>query len=190
MLYFGWQQTQLLPSLIWLSYLHIIKIAYASWCTDAFSWAANSVCPALLLLAKQSLRLTGLLCPCPWPWWSWDCQCRFLWLYKTYARFHLPLCWPTKSIMPRSSSSQILLRKHQTLESSRTFNTRFPIEPTKLQQKRWTSVWEVRHTRKKEWLIFCLLLIETDLLHGSIFINSRQKSHKALICITWHIQWM
>lgn len=104
MLYFGWQQPQLLPSLIWLSYLHTIKIAYTSWCTDAFNWAANSVCPALLLLAKQSPRLTGLLCPCPWPWWSWGCQWRFLWLYKTYARFNLPLCWPTKSIMPEAAA--------------------------------------------------------------------------------------
>lgn len=122
MLYFGWQQTKLLPSLIWPSYLFTIKIAYASWCTDAFSWAANSVCPALLLLAKQSLRLT---LPLP------------MTLVKLRLPVQIPvalqnICQVQSSLMlshqkhHARSISQISLRKHQTLES-RTFNIRFPV---------------------------------------------------------------
>lgn len=164
MLYFGWQQTKLLPSLIWPSYLFTIKIAYASWCTDAFSWAANSVCPALLLLAKQSLRLT---LPLP------------MTLVKLRLPVQIPvalqnICQVQSSLMlshqkhHARSISQISLRKHQTLES-RTFNIRFPVSRS-YSSKKEGQVYETRK-KKREGLIFCLLLIKTDLIHESVFIN-------------------
>lgn len=180
MLYFGWQQTQLLLSLIWLSYLHTIKIAYTSWCTDAFSWAANSVCPALLLLAKQSLRLTlplpmtlvklGLPVQIPVALWN-ICQVQSS-LTRSYKKASCQ-----KQQLPDCTEESSNFRKQKEHLTSG-----FQLNLTSSSRKDG----QVYETRKREWLIFCLLLKKTDLTHGSVFINSWQNPTR----LSWLIHWV
>lgn len=135
-------------------------------------------CSLVTCLAVTEVNRSALLCPCQWPWWSWVCQCRLQIpiALKNRCQVQSSLMMAYQKHHARSSGPQILLRKCQTLESSRAFNTGFPAsgkKPATSSRRNEQVLQEVIHTRKTvsvsqgcTWLGY--------LLHGTVFINSRQ----------------
>lgn len=176
MLYFAWQQIQQLLSLIWLSSLHTIKIAYTSCCTYAFSWVANTVCHSLVTcIAVTEINRSALPLPMTLVKLGLLAQVADSHRFKTGARFSLLLWRLTKRIMLGAVVLRFYWESIKLWSQAETLTLGFQFTERTQQRpaEEMSKCYKRRDTQENPCLLVRFVL---DL--ATYFINSRQNPKK------------